>query len=493
MKLSYTSFRLGLLITLTGWFLVVTGCGKDKSETNQPDQIYEVVRGDFSIVVSVQGVLDAVKRYIIEAPSISRQGLEIIEAVPDQTAMKEGDLIVKFSDESYLEELEIETVELEEARRDLMVLEQDYQIAIADIVSSIKNATDNLRQSREAYERYVFEDAPLDKENLMRSVETARMDLADEKTNLATLKTNLLSTSMGDKAAREQIQSQIDSSDKRIEDLKRAEERAVYNLRIFKQYTFPEQSRKLEQGKIRSEMDLQKQLVNAAAQRVQLDVRISAQRQRVDSQERGRKQLIENIAILEVRAPVAGTISYGDPDPRRRFGEQKEIIVGTTMNRREVIGSIPDLSQLIVNVDIPEATRSKVSVGMRAEMRIKALPNLTLSGVVSRVADMATNLILNAQSSPKIYPTVIRLDQTNPDLRPGMTIEVDMISEVISDVLFVPVESLYVKEGEIFCNVMKSIGSEVRKVTIGKSSNSYVEIIEGLKEGERVILTREES
>jgi len=370
---------------------------------------------------------------------------------------------------------------------------QEAQIAIADIVSSIKNATDNLRQSREAYERYLYEDAPLEKENLMRSVDNARMDLANEKTNQAALRTNLLSTSMGDEAAREQIQNQIDSSEQRIEELKRAEERAVYNLRIFKQYTFPEQSRRLEQSKTRSEMDLQKQLVNAAAQRVQLDVRISAQRQRVDSQERGREQLIENIAMLEVRAPVAGTISYGDPDPRRRYGEQKEIIVGTTMNRREVIGSIPDLSQLIVNVDIPEATRSKISAGMRAEMRIKALPNLQLSGVVSKIADMASNLIPYDQSSPKIYPTVIRLDQTNPDLRPGMTIEVDMISEVISDVFFVPVEALYVKEGDIFCNVMKATGSEVRKVTMGKSSSSYVEIVEGLNEGERVILTREES
>ena len=74
-----------------------------------------------------------------------------------------------------------------------------------------------------------------------------------------------------------------------------------------------------------------------------------------------------------------------------------------------------------------------------------------------------------------------------------MTVEVDIISEVISDVLFVPVEALYVKEGEVFCNVMKATGSEVRKVTIGKSSSNYVEIVEGLKKGDRVILTREES
>jgi multidrug efflux pump subunit AcrA (membrane-fusion protein) len=74
-----------------------------------------------------------------------------------------------------------------------------------------------------------------------------------------------------------------------------------------------------------------------------------------------------------------------------------------------------------------------------------------------------------------------------------MTVEVDMISEVISDVLFVPVEALFVKEGNVYCNVKKPVGFEERKVSIGKSSSSYVEILEGLSAGERVLLSREES
>jgi multidrug efflux pump subunit AcrA (membrane-fusion protein) len=162
------------------------------------------------------------------------------------------------------------------------------------------------------------------------------------------------------------------------------------------------------------------------------------------------------------------------------------------MNRNEIIGSIPDLSRLIVNVDIPEISRSKIASGMRAEMRIKALPNLQLSGVVDRVSDMASNLNFWDRSSPKIYPTVISLDQSDPELRPGMTVEVDMISEVISDVIFVPIEALFVKEGQVYCNVKKPVGSEERQVIIGKSSSSFVEILEGLSEGERVLLSRED-
>jgi len=315
----------------------------------------------------------------------------------------------------------------------------------------------------------------------------------DERANLASLKTDLLSASSGDESAKTRLEGQIETSEERIEELKRAEEKALYNLRIFKQYTFPQQERRLAQSKTKAEMDLQKQLVNSAAKQVQLDTRIATQKSRVSTLEYQMTQLIQNIGMLKITAPVDGTISYGDPDPRRRYGEQKEIVVGTTMNRREIIGSIPDLSQLIVNVDVPEASRSKVKIGMRAEMRIKALPNLKLSGVVQKVSDMATNLVQYDASTPKIYPTVIQVDQTDPNLRPGMTVEVDMISEVISDVIYLPVEALYPKEGKVYCNILKGVGTEAREVTTGRSSNSYVEITNGLKEGDRVMLSREES
>lgn len=493
MKPVYIQLRSYLPFVLVACFLFA-GCSKStKTEQEQPDQIYEVTRGDFNIVITANGVLDAVKRYIVEAPSIAWQGLDIIEAVPDQTVLKKGDLIVAFSDESYLDGVDDQTIKIEEAEKDLMILQQDYQMKIADIVSGIKNVTDSLRISREAHEKYVSEDAPLEKTTLQQELVAARQAVEEEKKNLATLKASLLSASMGDETARLELESQVESSERMVEDLQSKEEKAAYNLRIFKQYTFPQQSRKLEQGLVKAEMNLQKDLVNSTAQRMQIEGRIQTQQRLLASLKQKKEDLIKNIAMLRVTAPVSGTISYGDPNPRRRNQQQKEIIVGTTMNRSEVIGSIPDLSRLIVNVDIPEVSRSKIDTGMRAEMRIKALPNLHLSGMVERVSDMASNLVFWDKSSPKIYPIVISLDQNDPSLRPGMTVEVDMISEVISDVLFVPVEALFVQEGNVHCNVKKQVGYEARQVVIGKSSSSYVEVVEGLAEGERVLLSRKES
>lgn len=472
--------------------LAVSGCGQKNDGGDQPDQIYEVTRGSFNIIISANGTLDAIKRYRIESPPVAKLGLDIIEAVPDQTPLKKGDLIVAFSDEKYQDQLEDQEIKIEESEKNLMLLQQDYQMETADSVSQIKNASDNHRVSVEVLEKYVSEDAPLQKKNLQQDLAAARQDIADEERNLAMLKENLLSASMGDEAARLKIEAQVENSEEILRKLDSKEEKAAYNLRIFKQYTFPQKSREVERDVVKAEMALQKQLVNAAAKRVQLERKMDTQERTLRTQRRQCEELIENISMLRVTAPVDGVISYGDPDPRRRGREQKDITVGASMRPSEIIGSIPDLSRLVVNLDVPETIRSKVNIGMRAEMRIKALPNLRLSGEVIKIADMASHLNFWDRTSPKIYPTVISLDQGDPALRTGMSVEVDMVSEEVRGVVFVPVEALYSKEGSIYCRVKKAGSPEERKVNIGRSSTSFVEILDGLKPGEKVLLSREE-
>lgn len=471
----------------------VAGCGKSKKDTEkQPDQIYTVVRGSFNIVISASGALDAIKRYQIESPPVSKRGLDIIEAVRDQAVLKKGDLIVAFSEANYLDERDIMDVKIEEAEKNLMLLQQDYQMQIADIVSQIKKATDMQRASLEVHEKYRNEDAPLSKKTLREAVEAARMAVGSEEESVVTLKESLSDATMGDQTARLKIEDQVAAAETRIAAAESKAEREAYNLRIFKQYTYPQKSRELERDLVKTEMDLQKQLVNAAAQRIKLEGQIRTQERVLKSLRQQYKDLLANVSMLKVTAPVDGVITYGNSDPRRRNQQQKDITVGMAMKPSELIGTIPDLSQLVVNVDVPEAVRSKVHVGMRSEMRIKALPHIRLSGSVNKISDLASNLNFWDQSSPKIYPTIISLDQSDPSLRPGMTVEVDMISEEIKDVIYVPVEALTVKEGEVYCRMKKAASSEERKVVIGRSSSSFVEIREGLKEGDQLLLNRKD-
>lgn len=470
--------------------LLCTGCEKS-SEEREPDRIYSVVRGNFNVTISANGALDAIKRYQIESPPVAKQGLDVIEVVPDQAVLSKGDLIIAFSDERYLDELDTMSVKIEEAEKNLMLFEQDYQMKIAEIVSQIKKSSDGHRVSMEVYEKYRNEDAPLSKKTFQDTVATAQQAINVEKANLAALKENLLISAMGDDVAQKKLEDQIEASDLKIKELISKEDRDAYSLRMFKQYTYPQKIRELERDVVKAEMDMQQQLVNAAAQRIKLEGQIATQQRLLKSLQQQKQDLMDNIAMLRVVAPVDGVITYGNPDPRRRQ-QQKDVTVGMSFKPSELIGTIPDLSQLVVNVDIPESVRSKVSVGMRAEIRIKALPKVRLSGSINKISDLASNLNFWDQSSPKIYPTVISLDHTDSALRPGMTVEVDMISEEIKDVLFVPVEALSVKEGEVFCQIKTLTGSESKKVVVGRSSSSFVEITNGLDEGDQLILARKD-
>lgn len=487
MKKQVIQFVAGVLL-LGGLF----GCGGGNGDGDQPDEIYEVVRGNFNIVISATGALDAIKRYQVKAPPVGKKGLDIVEAVDDQSVLEKGDLVVAFSDEAYLDELENQEIQIEEVEKNLMLLEQDFQMKIADSVSQIKNATDKHRVSLEALEKYMNEDAPLSKKNLQQSVTSARQEVEDQEEALADLQQDLLSAAMGDEAARTKLENQVETAEEKLETLEIKAERAAYDLRIFKQYTYPQKSRDLERNVVKAEMDLQKTLVNATAQRLQLERKISTQQRTLKTKRKQRDDTVETISMLRVTAPVDGVITYGDPDPRKRHRQQKEIAVGTSMRPSELIGTIPDLSRLIVNVDIPEVSRSKVQVGMRAEMRIKALSNIRLSGEVSRISDLASHMNFWDRSSPKIYPTIISLDQIDPSLRPGMTVEIDLISEEIEDVIYVPVEALTVQEGRVICRVQKISGIEEREVKVGRSSDSFIEITKGLDAGEKVLLNRED-
>ena len=86
-----------------GALLLLPSCGNRMDDDQQIDHIYEVTRGNFNIVISATGTLDAIKRYDIKAPRISKKGLKIIEAIEDQTPLKKGDLIIACSDEDYLD------------------------------------------------------------------------------------------------------------------------------------------------------------------------------------------------------------------------------------------------------------------------------------------------------------------------------------------------------------------------------------------------------
>jgi hypothetical protein len=186
-----------------------------------------------------------------------------------------------------------------------------------------------------------------------------------------------------------------------------------------------------------------------------------------------------------IRARGPGLVVYEEnlnANPRRKLR------VGDRVFATQGIVTIPEVSRMQVEATVSEAEVHRVKPGQPAEIRVEAFPDLRLTGTVTRVGTLAA-------ASParpfddKRFDLIVTLDPTTAELRPEMTIRVDVVVGARRDVLTVPVTAVFNHHGAKFVRVVGATGIEPRQVDVGESNDQLIEILTGVREGERVSLS----
>lgn len=146
------------------------------------------------------------------------------------------------------------------------------------------------------------------------------------------------------------------------------------------------------------------------------------------------------------------------------------------------------LAVLLSNQQIAQATLNEVDivnvkVGQPATITFDALPNLSLTGKVSQVDT------LGAVSQGVVsYNVQVSLDTLNPEVKPGMSETVSVVTNVRQDVLLVPNIAVVTKNNISTVQVLGSTGVPTpTEVTAGLSNDQMTEIVSGLNEGDEVV------
>ena len=157
---------------------------------------------------------------------------------------------------------------------------------------------------------------------------------------------------------------------------------------------------------------------------------------------------------------------------------------------------IYDMSALTFDISVNELDINKIQVGQKVEITADAVEGKTFTGVVDKVNinGTTTNGFTN-------YPVTVLVDGTPEELKPGMNVSAKIIVEDAGSVLCVPVEavsrgadgtSLVKVAGEGALdengNLVDSSKLEDRVVTLGRSDDTYIEILSGLEDGETVYI-----
>ncbi|SHJ70445.1 efflux RND transporter periplasmic adaptor subunit [Paramaledivibacter caminithermalis] len=182
-------------------------------------------------------------------------------------------------------------------------------------------------------------------------------------------------------------------------------------------------------------------------------------------------ELKQGLNNLEVRAPADGIINWLDVQPGETVRPGQYICDLFNVESMELYSQIDDIDVLNVKIDAP------------VRITFDALPGEVFEG---KVVDIRTSSGGNSTGITK-YP--IRIDiEGNSQLKPGMQAKGYIDAGSAKDVLLVPMEAVFDEEGKTMVEILDENGNvKAVPVKLGLMNTRVAEIKEGLKEGDKVI------
>lgn len=292
--------------------------------------------------------------------------------------------------------------------------------------------------------------------------------------------------------------------------------------------TYKRNKKLFDQGAIsQSEMDVS----TANYEGAKADIRAAEENVNVSdfnvkSTEASLKEANDNLAKTNIYSPVNGTVSQLNK-------EKGERVVGTAQMEGTEIMRLANLNEMEVSVDVNENDIVRVHNGDTALIEVDAYANRKFKGIVTEIANSAnttgvtaeqvTNFSVKIRILQESYKDLTNLSNSSAPFRPGMSASVDIQTKRIVNTVSVPIQSVTTRsdsseipqkevkkadnEGVIVTNekdkklenrnennepeecvfIVSEGKAKKVKVKTGIQDNNYIEITEGIKDGDEVI------
>ncbi|MDQ2656301.1 MAG: efflux RND transporter periplasmic adaptor subunit, partial [Bacteroidota bacterium] len=214
---------------------------------------------------------------------------------------------------------------------------------------------------------------------------------------------------------------------------------------------------------------------NAAKMREQ-----SAELRKVQNEHDAMMNAIQAFTIV---APEAGMVIY----EKSRF-DGKPIKAGSRVNMWDpTVATLPDMTTMMSKTYVNEVDVRKVKPGQKVEVGLDAYPDKKLVGKVIRVANVGEE---RPNSDAKVFEVSVEIAGSDPTLRPSMTTSNKIITSLVDNALFVPLEALH-SHFDTITFVYKREGLNIVKqeVVMGETNANDAVIEAGLADGDRIYLS----
>ncbi len=405
-----------------------------KTSSKAKHLTHTVARGALQVTVTENGAVESSNNKEIKC--LVKGGSTVLWVIETGTMVKPGDELVRLDQSNIEDNILRQQIVYENALANKITAESD--VSVAEIC--IKEYSEGTFQE----DRSVAEKSIFDAEQALR-----KSELSYESAMRLTAKGTLTELQL------EGEQFLVDSAKKDLQ-LKKT------RLQSLEKY-----------NREKTSMQLESTLRSAQARLASFDASLQLEKIRLD---REKEQLVNCV----IKADTEGMVIFPS---MAEWKETPDIEEGAVVREQQTLLMIPDVSQMQVKVGIHESKIDRLRIGMKAKVQLQ---ELHVEGEVHEIAEITKPAGWWTGNLVK-YDTKITLP-SGKGLKPGMSAIVDIVVAEYKDALSLPVTAIIENQGGFFCWVQTEKEVKKRVLRLGDSNGEYTVVLDGLVEGEQVVL-----
>jgi HlyD family secretion protein len=190
----------------------------------------------------------------------------------------------------------------------------------------------------------------------------------------------------------------------------------------------------------------------------------------------------EDVANATIRAPIRGTVLSRDVE----IGSPVSSILNLGANATLVM-TLGDITQVFVRGKVDEADIGRVRLGQQARIRVETFKDKTFNGRVTQISPMGVE-----KDNVTNFEVRVSIDNPGKELKANMTANAEIVLEEHAGSLIVPESAItYDAQKNAFAEVQapgSKTGLKKIPVKVGVGNGTKIQILEGLKAGDTVVL-----
>jgi multidrug efflux pump subunit AcrA (membrane-fusion protein) len=193
---------------------------------------------------------------------------------------------------------------------------------------------------------------------------------------------------------------------------------------------------------------------------------------------------MEALAATTIKAPEDGIVMFAKDWMGKTYGKDSEMNIWNPL-----IATLPDMSVAISETYIREIDISKVQLNDSVRISIDALPDKVFWGRVIKIATIGED---HKDFDMKAFKVIVRFDKSDKDMKPGMTVNNNILIASYKDKLIVPLKAVFSKEGKQIVYLKKTGGVSEHEVKLTDENEEFGVVQEGVSEGDVILMYQPE-